>query len=140
MNLIGAVRVTPGQRKLKLHEQSHRRSIRGDEVIEFLSHLSRQIKGPTEMVWDRHPIHRRRNVKAWLEHHTRVKVHEFPVSAPELNPVELVWTQLSKYTAGTAPHNGFELAANVRAGIARTRNSQSRLWACIAGSGLAWKR
>jgi len=137
--LIGAIRLTPGQRKLKLHQQSHRRSIRGDEVVEFLSHLSHQIVGPAELLWDRHPIHRRRNVKDWLERHPRVKVHEFPVSAPELNPVELVWTQLCEYTAGTAPHDGSELVGNVRAGIARTRNSQSRLWACIAGSGLAWQ-
>jgi transposase len=137
---MGAVRITPGQRKLKFHQQAHRRSIRGDEVVGFLAHLSRQIKGPTEMVWDRHPIHRRRNVKDWLARHMRVKVHEFPVSAPELNPVELVWTQVCEYTAGTAPHNGSELMANVRAGIARTRNSQSRLWACIAGSGLTWQQ
>ena len=92
------------------------------------------------MVWDRHPIHRRRKVKDWLARHPRLHVYEFPISAPELNPAEFAWTQISEYTAGTAPHNGAELRANVYAGIARTRRSQGRLWACIFGSGLPWER
>jgi transposase len=138
LNLIGTLCVTPARRKIKLHQQSHRRSIRGDEVVRFLSQLSHQVKTPIVMVWDRHPIHRRRIVKEWLKHHPRVQVYEFPTSAPELNPAEYVWTQISEYTAGTAPHNGAELRANVFAGIARTRRSQARLWACIFGSGLPW--
>jgi transposase len=92
------------------------------------------------MVWDKHPIHRRRKVQDWLARHPRIHVYEFPTSAPELNPTELVWTQISESTASTAPHNGAELRANVNAGIARTRRSQSRLWACIFASDLPWKR
>jgi hypothetical protein len=103
-------------------------------------HLLHQINGSIVMLWDRHPIHRRRKVKDWLAQHPRLHVNEFPVSAPELNPAEYVWTQISEYTAGTAPHNGAELRANVFAGVARTRAAQSRLWACIFGSGLPWDR
>lgn len=92
------------------------------------------------MVWDRHPIHRRRTVQDWLARHSRVQVFEFPKSAPELNPAEFAWTQISESTAGTAPHNSAELRANVFAGIARTRRSQNRLWACIFGADLPWER
>ena len=53
-------------------------------------------------------------------------------------PVEFVWNQVVQYTAGTAPHDRYELRANVMAGVARTRNSQKRLWACIAGADLPW--
>jgi transposase len=140
LNLIGGLCVTPAKRKIKLHIQSHRRSIRGDEVIQFLTQLLRHIKGPIVMVWDRHPIHRRRKVKDVLARHSRLHVYEFPISAPELNPTEFVWTQLSESTASTAPHNGAELHANVFAGIARTRRSQNRLWACIYASDLPWER
>jgi transposase len=132
--------VTPAKRRIKLHSQSYRRSIRGDEVVRFLTHLLHHVKGPIVMVWDRHPIHRRCKVKDWLARHPRLHVYEFPTSAPELNPAEFVWTQISEYTAGTAPHNGAELRANVFAGIARTRSSQGRLQACLFGSGLPWDR
>ena len=132
--------MTPAGRKIKLHLQSYRQSISGDEVIRFLKHLLRHVKGPIVLVWDKHPIHRRRKVKDFLARHRRLQVYEFPTSAPELNPTEFVWTQISEYTAGTAPHNSAELQANVFAGIARTRRSSNRLWACIFASDLPWKR
>lgn len=123
-----------------MHLHSHRKPISGDHVVLFLEYLAQVIPGPIVMVGDKHPIHRRRKVKAWLARHPRIHVYEFPTSAPELNPTELVWTQISEATASTAPHNGAELRANVYAGIARTRRSQNRLWACIFASELPWKR
>jgi putative transposase len=140
LNLIGGLCVTPAQRKIKLHLQSHRKSISGDQVVEFLKHLLCHIQGPIVLVWDKHPIHRRCKVKDFLVCHPRIHVYEFPTSAPELNPTEFVWTQLSESTAGTAPHNATELRANVFAGVARTRRSQNRLWACIHASELPWRR
>ncbi len=140
MNLIGALRVSAGQRTIKLHIHSYRHSITGDEVVAFLEHLLRRIAGPIVLIWDKHPIHRRRKVQDFLARHPRLHVYEFPTSAPELNPTEGVWTQVSEYTASTAPHNGQELQANVLAGIARTRASPARLWACIFGSDLSWQR
>ncbi len=139
LNLIGAICLTPSQRKLNVYLQSHWESLNGEHVITFLEHLLRQVRGPIVMVWDKHPIHRRRKVQAFLAAHPRLHVYPFPTCAPELNPAEFVWTQVSEYTANTAPHNKAELSHNVRAGIARTRRSQRRLWACICASGLPWK-
>jgi transposase len=132
--------VSPRKRKITLHLQSYRNSISGEQVVRFLVHLLRHITGPVVMVWDKHPIHRRGKVKEFLARHPRMHMYEFPTSAPELNPTEFVWTQISEYTASTAPHDGAELRANVFPGIARTRRSPSRLWACIFASDLPWKR
>ncbi len=140
LNLIGALCVTPGQRKMKLHLQSHQESINGEQVILFVRHLLQSIRGPIVLVWDKHPIHGRHKVKAFLNQHPRLHPYPFPTSAPELNPTEFVWTQISEYTASTAPHDGSEMRANVFAGIARTRRSQKRLWACIFASDLPWER
>ena len=63
-----------------------------------------------------------------------------PDMSGHLNPAEFVWTQVSDYTANTAPHNKTDLGRNVRAGIARTRHSQRRLRACIYASRLPWIR
>ncbi len=140
LNLIGAVRVSPAKRKIKLHIQSYWHAVSGDEVVAFLQHLLSQIAGAIVLVWDKHPIHCRRMVKDFLKCHPRIHLYEFPTSAPELNPTEFVWTQVSESTASTAPHNSTELQANVCAGIARTRRSPRRLWACIFASDLPWKR
>lgn len=140
LNLIGALCLTPAGHKIKLCLQSDWQSLNGDHVIAFLKQLLRSVPGPIVMVWDKHPIHRRRKVKAFLAAHPRIHAYPFPTCAPELNPAEFIWTQVSEYTANTAPHNKVELGRNVRAGIARTRRSQHRLWACIYASGLRWKR
>jgi putative transposase len=140
LNLIGALCLTPAGRRIKLHVRSYWRSLTGEQVIAFLRHLLHHLRGPIVLVWDKHPIHKRKEVTAFLAQHPRLEVHWFPTCAPELNPMEFVWTQVSEATANTAPHNGGELQANVMGGLARTRHSQKRLWACIYGSELPWRR
>lgn len=140
LNLIGALCLTPRKRKITLRLHSSRKAVSGEQVLRFLAHLFSHIAGPLMIVWDKHPIHRRRSVQEFLGRHPRVQVYEFPTSTPELNPTEFVWTQVNEYTASTAPHNGAELRNNVFAGIARTRRSPRRLWACIFASDLPWVR
>lgn len=140
LNLIGALGVTPQGRKVKLHLRTYRRTLTGDQVIAFLTLGLRRIRGPIVMLWDKHPIHQRRKVQDFLARHPRIYVYDFPTAAPELNPTEFVWNQISEYNASSAPHDRIELQTNVSAGIARTRNSQKRLWACIFASDLPWKR
>jgi transposase len=136
LNLLGALCVSPGRRKIQLMVQSYRRTLRGEEVIAFLQAILRKSPGPLVLVWDRHPIHQRRKVKDFLAQHPRLHVYEFPTSAPELNPVEWIWQQVDDFTAGTAPRNRQELRADVMAGIARVRRSVRRLWAGFAGANL----
>src|SRR5262249_11600526 len=92
------------------------------------------------LVWDRHPIHHRATVQEFIDRHPRLHVYEFPTSAPELNPTEMVWTQMTQYAAATAPHDTAELHHLIYAALARTRRSPPRLWACIHASKLPWKR
>jgi transposase len=139
LNLIGALCVSPKQRRIKLRLQGYSTSITGDEVLLFLKDLLRSIPGPIVMIWDKHPIHGRKQVKAFLACHPRLRVYDFPTAAPELNPTEFVWTQVTEYTASTAPRNGRELRANIWAAVTRTGRSPSRLWGCIFGSDLPWK-
>lgn len=140
LNLLGALLVTPRGRRLKLKVHTHRHTLTGEEVIAFLKDLLCQVKGIIVLVWDNHPIHQRRKVQAFLAHHPRLQVYNFPTCAPELNPVEWVWNQISEYTACTAPRDATELRHNVCAGTTRTRQSQKRLRACLQASDLSWKR
>lgn len=139
-NLIGTLGLTPGGRKPKLYVRSYWDTVTGEQVVDFLKHLLAQVPGPIVLVWDRHPIHKRKVVKVFLSQHPRLMVEWFPTAAPELNPTEGVWTQVSEYTASTAPHGKRELQGYVLAGVARTRRSQKRLWACLFGSDLPWRR
>ncbi len=134
LNLIGAWCLSPAGRKIKLHLQSTWVAMAGPQVVRFLRHLLRGIRGPILMVWDKHPIHKRKLVTDFLEQHPRIEPDWFPTCAPELNPMEFVWTQVSESTASTAPYSAGELQANVEREVARTR----RLRACQQASSLSW--
>ena len=104
----------------------------------FLQQILQAVRGPIVLIWDRHPIHKRAKVQDFLAAHRRLHVFDFPVAAPELNPAEFIWSQITAYTACTAPHDRQELRRNVVAALARVRNSQHRLHACLLGSRLDW--
>jgi transposase len=140
LNLIGVWCLTPAARRVNLHVQTYGCAISGTQVIRFVKHLLRQRRGSLVLVWDKHPIHKRKIVTQFLMRHPRLDSYFFPTCAPELNPMEFVWTQVSEATAGTAPHTVTELQTNVRRGVARTRGSQKRLRACLTASQLPWKR
>lgn len=135
---MGALLISPNGRRICLSVRSYWHSLTGKEVIAFFRQLLRIVPGHLVLVIDRHPIHKRRMVQEFIAEQKRLHVFSFPVAAPELNPVEYVWTQVNEYTAGTAPHNRDELQANVQAGVARTRNSKKRLLACLHKSQVKW--
>ena len=138
LNLLGAILVSPAGRKIKLSIRSFRVNLRGEHVILFLKQLLQRLAGPIVLVWDNHPIHQRRLVQDFIDSQSRLHVYSFPVCAPELNPVEFVWTHLSHATENFAPHNLSELVPKVSAAIANVRSSKSRLSACLAATQLAW--
>lgn len=140
VNNLAALLITPGQRRIRLRTRSYQRSLTGDQVITFLKHLLRCVQGPIVLVWDKHPIHRRKKVQQFLAQHPRVHVYEFPTSAPELNPVEFAWTHMESCLASSAPRDIQELASRIRAILRQLRRSSSRLWACVYGSDLPWNR
>ena len=113
-------------------------SLTGVQVIAFLKHLLRIISGEIVLVWDNHPIHQRKLVKDFIANEPRLHVYWFPTCAPELNPAEFIWTQLKEHTASTAPYNMLELRRNILSGVAKIRNSQSRLLSCLSASDLSW--
>lgn len=70
----------------------HPGSIKAPQLIHFLRHLQRQVRGRILLVWDRPGVHRSRAVRAWrTAQGGRFVVEELPAYAPELNPVEYLW-------------------------------------------------
>jgi len=113
-------------------------NLRGEHVILFLKQILRCIAGPMILVWDHHPIHQRRLVQDFIQSEPRLHVYAFPTCAPELNPMEFVWTHASHATENFAPHNLAELGTKIHSAIAKVRSSKHRLSACLSATHLAW--
>ena len=68
-------------------------NVHGEEVVEFLEYLTKQLPGEWTIVWDRGGIHNKAKVvKAWLARHPNVVQEEFPPYDPQANPDEWVWS------------------------------------------------
>lgn len=73
-------------------------TIKGPELIEFLSALYRTIGRKLLVIWDGLPAHRSRLVRRFIETlKGAVQLETLPAYAPELNPVEYLWGYLKNH-------------------------------------------
>jgi transposase len=77
------------------HSQDH--ALTSDDVVACLDHLRREVPGRMVIIWDGSPIHRSRTIQQFLSHGAAPRLHleRLPAYAPELNPDEGVWQQLT---------------------------------------------
>lgn len=96
VSAIGGLSISPVRRRVGWYLQFHLdRTIGQEEVIGFLRHLRRHLRGPLVVVWDRLSAHRGRGLRGWLESGPRpVHLESLPGYAPELNPNEYGWSYL----------------------------------------------
>ncbi len=72
-------------------------SLNGTHSVEFLTHLGRMIAGRVLVVWDGSPIHRRAEVQEFVAAtEGGVQLERLPAYAPDLNPVEWLWSHLKE--------------------------------------------
>ena len=75
MSVISSITVSPSGQHLGLYFRFHAINITGVEVIRFLRHLLRHLRGPVMLLWDGGTIHKRVIVQDFLRKHTRLHVH-----------------------------------------------------------------
>lgn len=100
LSLIGAV--TPqGRLFLTVYD----RSITSKEVVAFLGQLQRMIPGLLLVIWDGLPTHRSKKLKAYLAAGAAKRIHleQLPGYAPDLNPMEWVWSYLKVAELANTP-------------------------------------
>ena len=98
-------------------------ALRGPQVVDFLQHLSRHLRGKLLVIWDGLPCHRSRLVREYLEQQTgRMVIEQLPAYAPELNPVEFLWGYWKNHELpNLCPQGYFVLSAHARAALRRMR-------------------
>ena len=138
VSVISALTVAPRRHRLGLYFDLYVRNITDAEVITFLRQLLRHLRGPVVLLWDGGKIHRRRDVRAFLERHSRVDVHCFPGYAPELNPDEFVWTQAKRELSNSDHDRLGTLTLHVLRSLQRIGRSQALLRSCLHACDLPW--
>src|SRR6516162_6592550 len=73
-------------------------TIRSPQVVEFLGHLQRHLGGKLLIVWDGLRSHRSRLVWDYVRaQRGRIGLEFLPAYAPELNPVEYLWSHRKQH-------------------------------------------
>ena len=137
LSAISALTVAPRRRRFGLYWALHRHNIRSAEVLHFLQQLRRHVPHGFTLIWDRHRPHRATGVTTWLAKYPRIVVEWLPAYAPDLNPVEPVWSH-TKYgdLANFAPDDVVTLEGAVLESLTDTRSERELLAAFIRAAGL----
>jgi transposase len=80
------------------HFRTYPGSIKAPQVVDFLGHLLKHLPGKLLIIWDGLPAHRSKLVKAFVATQAgRIWLERLPAYAPELNPVEYIWSYWKKH-------------------------------------------
>jgi len=96
LSVIGSLHVSPRGR-LSQRFEIHSHNVRTPEVVAYLEDLHRQLRRPLIVVMDRLPAHRSAVSQLQKRAATWLHVEWLPGYAPDLNPVEALWSY-SKYS------------------------------------------
>jgi transposase len=126
LNVIGVVTLSPTRTRVGSYFDVQRENIRADDVVDFLRRLRRKIRRPLIVVWDRWSVHRSAARRIAAARWKRIEFEPLPAYAPELNPVEAMWSH-AKYAdlANYVPDDADDLNAAVRASLKdQSRNNR----------------
>lgn len=92
------------------------------QVLVFLRHLLRHVRGRIIVVWDNINPHRAVAVRGFVADHDRLSLEFLPPYSPELNPDEWLWRYLKHVElANFAPLDLAELKVALRSAVQRIR-------------------
>jgi transposase len=78
------------------------------EILRFLKELKTGMRGrKLLLIWDGLPAHRAKIIKAYIaRERTWLRVERFPAYAPELNPIEYLWSAMKRKDIANHPPSG----------------------------------
>ncbi len=122
----------------RLVMQMQDRAYNAEDVVRFLRLLLRKISGRVLVIWDGSPIHRAKEIKAFLKRGAakRLYLERLPGYAPELNPQEGVWNLLKRRELKNLCCREVPQVANeLRRAKERLRHRRVVLQQCFAHAG-----
>ena len=139
VSAIATVCVSPGRARVGcLFRLYPDQSIDATRVIGFVQALLRQLRGPIVLLWDSLKAHRARLTTDFLAQEQRIHLVLLPTYAPELNPVEYLWSDAKLgEMANFAPVDLDALTDKTRHTLRSIQHQPERLRSLLAHSPLS---
>lgn len=138
LHLLGALVWYPDTNQFGLYVQAQERASNSDTIGVFLDGLRQEVSRDALMIWDNLSAHKsEQTTQHLLDHNDWLSVRFLPPYAPELNPVEGLWSNLkASRLAGVCPNNLSELEAAAEQAIDQIDNEQCLLRGFFLGTPL----
>ncbi|MGX1367439.1 transposase [Streptomyces canus] len=96
-----------------------------------------QLGGPIVLVWDNLNVHLTYGMRQFIARQDWLTVYQLPSYAPDLNPVEGIWSLLRRgWLSNTAFTTPEPLIQTIRHGMRKIQYRPHLIDGCLAGTGL----
>jgi len=127
VSVAALVCARPGQRTRLIYRtctdrgygRDRRKGFTEADYARLLDDARQQLGGPAVLVWDNLTTHRSRTMRQLIAARPWLTVFQLPPYAPELNPVEAVWSHLKRSLANLAKPDTGQLTALVKTRLTR---------------------
>ncbi len=142
INAYGVIICEVDGRDPKLLCRFQQEPINKESVVEFLGVLAEETDSPLVVVWDNLTAHRSSLVKEHIEAQTgHLTAERLPAYAPELNPVEYLWSALKgKDLANFCADSIDQVGSKLKDGVKRIGSETDILRGFLEHSGLFEKQ
>jgi putative transposase len=144
VSLAALIAIKPGHRARLIygvHKARHRgnhqrKGFTEADYARLFDAAHQQLPGPLVVVWDNLNSHTSAAMTALIETRDWLTVFQLPPYAHELNPVELVWSNLKRSLANLVKRNLAQLTALVKTRLRRMQYQPALLDGFLASTGL----
>ena len=137
--MSGTIITTPQGRRSKLFLTIFHGSMKGKDFVRYLAQLKRHLTGrKLLLIWDGLPAHRAKVVSRYVEAQKKwLKITPLPGYAPELNPIEYLWSAMKTKDLSGLPVQGLpKLKCAIRRSRRRINHHQELLTGFLKASEL----
>lgn len=137
--MAGLLRFTPKCNNPRIFFRLQAGAMDKHDVVSLLKDIKTEMRGrKLLLIWDGLPAHRAKVVTAYVAEQKRwLRVERYPAYAPELSPVEFIWSPMkTKDLAHTPPKGLPHLKRIVRASFQRIRTDKQLLRSCLKKAGV----
>ncbi|WRZ44949.1 transposase [Streptomyces sp. NBC_00151] len=119
------------------HQRGGRRSFTWTDYRDLLIAAHQQLCGPIVLVWDNLNVHKDRRLREFVDTHDWISCYFLPAYAPDLNPVEGIWSLLRRNSqVNTAFSDPDHLISTLRHGLRKIQYRSNLIDGCLAETGL----
>lgn len=129
LSTICALTVAPWAQRFGLYYRVAQHNIHAVDIVDFVRYLHQHLRRTMIVIWDRWQVHRSAAASFDREQCEWLRVAWLPAYAPELDPVEFVWTH-AKYVdlVNWIPDDIEDVRAHLQKALDDYRHDPSRLY------------